>query len=342
VGDPTWQYPPGVAPLFVAAGSVHVDYRWGFTLAILVCDAALMAALLWTHARRPEAPWRGPWMWALAGVIVGPIMLTRFDTLPTLFAAVAVLLAARPLWSGLSAGLGFTTKVWPALMLVGLRRRDLPRGLLGFVIAAGAVLGGFALLTADSMSFLANQKARGLQVESVGALPYEIFTLFGGRVAFGLKYGSIQVLMAGAETTGLVLSAIGLVVLGAIIVWRLLGRMEQVPPGDVAVTVLLVSLATSRVYSPQFNVWLVGVAAAAALDRRTRLGIVPWIIIVIGVLTQFVYPWSPTQLIDTGYLAITVQAIRIALLITAVVLGIRAIVKRQGVRPASVTSPIVA
>ena len=92
------------------------------------------------------------------------------------------------------------------------------------------VLGVFALLTDGSLSFLANQQARGLQVESVGALPYEVFTLLGGEVEFGLKYGSIQVLMGGAETVGLVLTLIGLALFALIAWWRLSGGPRPCRP----------------------------------------------------------------------------------------------------------------
>jgi hypothetical protein len=325
--DPTWQYPPGIAPLFLLAGATRMDYRWGFTLAILLVDACLMGVLLWARARRPSASWRGPWLWALAGLVVGSIMVVRFDVVPTLFAAVAVLLAARPLASGAAAALGFTAKVWPALMLFVLPRRALPRGVAAFAVAALVVLGAFALVTDGSLSFLGNQQARGLQVESVGALPYEVWTLLGGDAHFDLKYGSIQVLMSGAEIVGLSLTVVGLA-LFVLLGWaRLSGRLEHARPGDVALAVMLVSVATSRVYSPQFNVWLVGLAAVAVLDRASRLRVPVVIVIVISVLTQIVYPWSATQLVTADTFTISVQALRIMGLVVATVLALVAILR---------------
>jgi hypothetical protein len=321
--DPTWQYPPGIAPLFLAAGWLPIDYRWAFTVLILAVDALLMAALLVAHARRPGSSWRGPWLWAMAGLVVGSIMMVRFDVVPTLFAVLAVLLAARPAWSGVSAALGFVTKVWPAFMLIVLPRRSLPRGLIAFAVTTAVVLGAFSVLTDGSLSFLANQQARGLQVESVGALPYEIYTLLGGEVEFGLQYGSIQVLMDGAETVGLLLTVVGLALLALLGWWRLSGRLEVARPGDVALAVMLVSVATSRVYSPQFNVWLIGLAAAAMLDRSSRMRVVVAIVIVVSLLTQVVYPWSATQLVTGEAVAIVAQALRILGLLAATVLALR-------------------
>jgi hypothetical protein len=322
--DPTWQYPPGIAPFLLATGALAIDYRWAFTLGILAVDALVMAVILVAHSRRPGSSWRGPWLWALAGVVVGSIMVVRFDVVPTLFAVLAILAVARPVRTGIAAALGFTVKVWPALMLAVVPRRLLPQAIASFVVTVALVLGAFALLTDGSLSFLANQQARGLQVESVGALPYLASSLLGGDVEFGLKYGSIQVLVDGAENVGLVLTLIGLALFGLIGWWRLSGRLEDVPPGDVALAVMLVSVATSRVYSPQFNVWLVGIAAVMLLDPRTRLRRSAAIVIVVSLLTQAIYPWSATQLVNGDPLTIAIQGVRIAGLVAATVLALLA------------------
>ncbi len=162
-------------------------------------------------------------------------------------------------------------------------------------------------------------------MESVGALPYLVHSLAGGEVDFGLEYGSIQVLMAGTEAVGLTVTVVGLALFALLAWWRLSGRLEDAPPGDVAVAVMLVAVATSRVYSPQFNVWLVGVTAVALLDPRSRTRHVAVLIVAVSVLTQFVYPWSATQLVTGEPVAILAQAARVVVLLTAVVLAIAAL-----------------
>ena len=328
--DPTWQYPPGSGPLFLLAGAIPVDFRWAFTLVILAADAATMATLLVAHARRAAASLRGPWLWSAAGIVVGSIMMVRFDVVPTLFAVLAVLLVARPALAGASAALGLVVKAWPALLLLILPRRALPRGLLGFAVTAGVVLIGFSLAFRDSLSFLGNQQARGIQVESVGALPYLLHSLTGGEVAFGLQYGSIQVLMDGTEAVGLAVTIVGVALFGLLVWWRLSGRLEAVPPGDVALAAMLVAVSTSRVYSPQFNVWLVGVTAVALLDPRTRTRRIAVLVVGVSVLTQFVYPWSATQLVTGGSAAIIVQTLRVVLLVAAAILALLALRRPAG------------
>lgn len=334
VGDVTWQYPPGAALVFLTASAIPIDFRWAFTLVILALDAALMATLLIAMARQPGTSSRGPWLWALAGVVVGPIMLTRFDVAPTLFAVVAVVLVGRPKVSGAASAVGAMVKVWPALMLLSLPRKGLRSGLVSFVIVAVALALAFVVVFDDSLSFLANQRDRGLQVESTGALPYLLFSLVGGHVESGLTYGSIQVLMRGAETVGTVVTVLGFLLIAAIAWWRLRGRLEDVPAGDIALTVMLVSVATSRVYSPQFNTWLIGLAAAALLTASTRLTSVGLIVITVSLLTQIVYPWSATQLVNGGTFVIIVQSLRIVLLLIATVLAIVTIAPRTNERQA--------
>jgi len=329
VGDATWQYPPGASLMFLSASMIPIDFRWAFTLVILLLDGALMATLLVAWAKQRDTSGRGPWLWALAGVVVGPIMLTRFDIAPTLFAVLAVVLVARPALSGAASAVGAAVKVWPALMLLSLPRKGLKSGLLSFVIVLGVVLVGFLVTFDDSLSFLANQRDRGLQVESTGALPYLLFSLVGGHVQTALTYGSIQVLMSGAEPVGTMLTVVGLMVIALIAWWRLRGRLEDVPAGDIALTVMLVSVATSRVYSPQFNTWLIGLTAAALLASRTRLTQVAITVITLSLLTQIVYPWSATQLVHGGAFVIVVQSMRIILLVAATVVAVATIAPRR-------------
>jgi len=327
--DPTWQYPPGAGLVLLAAHGWSIDFRWSFTIVILLIDAAILATLLVAHARTRSSSLRGPWLWAMSGLVVGPIMMVRFDVAPTLFAVLAIVLVSRPALSGVASAVGTIVKVWPGLMLLVLPRRAFPRGALAFAVTAVVTLTAFALLFDNSLSFLANQRDRGLQVESTGALPYLIYSLLGGKVEFGLTYGSIQVLMNGAELVGTLVTLLGFGVIALVAWWRFRGRLDDVPAGDVGLAVMLVSVATSRVYSPQFNTWLIGVAAAAMLAGATRLRRVTVVVIAVSLVTQAVYPWSATQLVTGESSGVITQVVRIVLLVTATVMAVVAIGRRS-------------
>ncbi len=325
VGDPKWQYPPGAGAVLLAPDLLHIDYAVAFAAMCVVFDLAIMIALVLAHSRRPHPSTTGLWLWAVAGLVVGPIMFTRFDIIPTFFAVACVLLVARPAWAGVSAAVGLLLKVWPALMLLALPRRRTWTGVLWFALATVALLLLLTVPFDGALSFLGNQRARGLQVESTGALPYWLFGITGGRIAYGLEYGSMQITMAGAETVGTVITLIGVALLALIAWWRLNGRLDRVTAGDVAITLVLVMVASSRVYSPQFNVWLIGIAAAATISSQTRMRNVAMILAGVAVLTQFVYPLFPTNFVDGEAWIVLIQAARIGGLLAATVLAVRAI-----------------
>ena len=77
-------------------------------------------------------------------------------------------------------------------MLLAVPRRGLKSGLVAFIVVAALLLLAFGILFDGSLSFLGNQRDRGLQVESTGALPYLLYSLVGGHVESGLTYGSIH------------------------------------------------------------------------------------------------------------------------------------------------------
>ncbi len=329
VNDPTWQYPPGASGVLLAPDVLPINYAIAFALLCLAFDLAIMAALVLAHSRRTKSNTRGLWLWALAGVLVGPIMFTRFEIVPTFFAVMCVLLVARPALAGAAAGCGMVIKLWPALLVLSLPRRRTWTGVLWLALTVVTLLVLATVSFDGALSFLGNQRARGLQVESVGAAPYWIYDAFGGKVASALEYGSMQLDMPGTEAVGTLITLAGIALIAVIGWWRLSGRLDRVPAGDVALTLVLILVATSRVYSPQFNVWLIGVAAVATISRQTRMRFVAVIIAGVAIATQIVYPLFPTNLVDGEIWIVAIQTARITGLLVATALAMRAIAGRQ-------------
>jgi hypothetical protein len=69
----------------------------------------------------------------------------------------------------------------------------------------------------------------------------------------------------------------------------------------------------------------VGITAVMLLDPRTRLRRPAVIVLVVSLLTQVVYPWSATQLVNADPLTIVVQALRVGALVVATVMALLAI-----------------
>lgn len=321
IGDDMWQYPPGAGLVFALAALLGSNPVAAFMAIALACDLAILVILI-VAGRRRGTGLGASWAWVAAGILVGPVFLARFDVVPTLAAVIALVLIARPIASGAAAAAGTLLKVWPGLMLLALPRRSLPRGLLGFVVSGGAILVGISLWATGGVSFLGEQRARGLQVESVGAWPFMAAHVVGVDVPTEFRYGSMEVNLPVTVTLGLAITLAGFAILGLLGVARLLGRLEGLAPADVALAALLISLVTSRVLSPQYAVWIAGVAAVTFLDPASRMRTVVLLLVPSVLVTQVIYPWGYGSFVNGEWWAVGLQTVRIVFLVWATVLAL--------------------
>jgi SAM-dependent methyltransferase len=212
-----------------------------------------------------------------------------------------------------------------------------PGGILGVVVMAAAILAGVMLWASGGVSFLGEQGARGLQVESVGALPFMVWNVFAD-VPTEFRFGAMEVDLPVTIPLGLAITLAGFAVLGVLGVLRLLGRLETIAPADVALVALLVSVVTSRVLSPQYDVWIVGVAAVTFLDPQSRMRVAVWLLVPMLIVTQVIYPFAYGSFLIGDWWAVLLQVARIGLLLAATATGL-VIVGRQAVRRTVTPAP---
>lgn len=253
----TWMYPPLAAYVLLAVDLLPGPFGTGWVVAMLALDLAVLALLLGAVARDRAHP-AGAWAWVVLVPLLGLIGWARIDMLPVALAAGALLLASRrPVLAGALAGLGAAVKAWPVVLgLLFLRQR---RWLLGAVVTGLGVAATSTLLLRDTWGFVANLSGRGVQVESVMALPWTARQAFGGAVSGDFVNGTYEVLEPG---TGLVagLAPVLMVAVLGLGWWRSRGR----PPALRWYVLVSALLATSPLLSTQFVLWLVGGAAVAA------------------------------------------------------------------------------
>lgn len=328
-GDPMWQYPPLAGPLFVLGALLPPNPQAGFMALAFAVDAATMVALIVVARRRDR--WGGAWLWAVAAAAVGPVFLTRFDVFPTALAVVALLIVERrPAWSGALLGLGAALKVWPVLALAAVARRRLPAAVAAFAAAlAGVTLVVVAMYGGQSLAFLTGQSKRGLQLESVAALPFVIAHAAGAHVDTSFRYGSMEINAPGAGAAALIVTVIGAVALGGLGLARLTGRLESTPGADVAFVAVAVSVVVSRVFSPQYTIWLVGIGAACLAARVTVVRLPVLLVVAAAVVTQPVYPAMYAGLVYGHADSTTLHAIRIALVVVATGLAYWNVLRRR-------------
>jgi hypothetical protein len=323
--DVAWQYPPGAALPLLAPGALpFLDYAAAFYLLALLADAVVLAALL-RDARR-SGRLAGVWVWVGGVAVLGPVVYARYDVMVTAVAVLALLaLRRRPALAGALAGFGATVKVWPLLVLAGAPRgRTLRRSWLSAAAAVAVVLALFAALTRNALSFLTFQRDRGTEVESLGALVFQVARHLGWHGRVEMHYGSMEFL--GRHVHLVSAAALGLSVLGLgwLLRWRLRARRFTAATAyDAAFAALLVFTTTSRVISPQYMVWLVGAGAVCASARGSAMRLPVLLTLAAAVFTTLEFPLFFTHVTSGDLWGLLLIGTRNALLAAASVIGCR-------------------
>lgn len=331
--DAPWEYPFGAAAVVALPALVPgAPYVLGFVALMLAGDVAVLLALARFGARHGRLT--GAWLWCAAVPLLGPVALARYDVLPALTATAALVVSATsPLLAGALLGLGGTLKVWPLLLLPLLA--VLPRGrraVMGAVastglLAAAAVRLGYG---PHLLSFLTYQRDRGIEIESVAAVPLLLARLGGStQVQASFGFGSYQVDGPYAGLLGTVTS-LGLlaVLLGTgFLLWRAHRRRSLDLDAVTSMAAFGVAglLVFDKVLSAQYPLWLVGLVAVGASTRRAPLRTTIPLVCLLLVLTQLVYPLLIDDLVamqPRGVLVLTARAL--CLVALTVQLGILA------------------
>ncbi len=289
----------------------------GFMLLLDLAGVALLALL-----GRRSGNYTGVWVWLLGMPLLGTFSVLRFDLAPAVIGVAAlVIIHRRPNWFGVMAGLGASIKVWPIVLLFGEwdRRR--------LIHAVAAALGTIALVVVistlafgDSTSFLSEQSGRGLQEEAVATVPWHVQAVLTGEApAREIRSGAWEIATPAADTVASLLTWLTIAALGAAAAWwwyraRAI-RAGQVHLADSAVsrdfvfTIVLLLVVTSRVLSPQFMVWLLGLSAVVLTAGSTRLARPAWLVLGATVLSTSLFK-SPENIVirDLALLAATVDA----------------------------------
>jgi hypothetical protein len=281
---------------------------------LLLLDGTL-TWLLWRGAGRRLA--RGVWLWLLVVPAVGPLVLARFDLVPTALAAAALLsVRTAPARAGTLAALGAGLKLWPAALLPALllpgERASRLRVLAGFVACGLALL----VMTAVAagwprvVSPLSALATRGLHLEAFSALPllWARYLEGGTRWSVGFSEACHCHELLGPGTALAAATGVLLMLAGATLVVVLYARTLARPPASraaaagplLAVLTVLVWIVGARVFSPQYLLWLAApLAVAGVLSPGELRPLDMTTLVAAALLTQLVYP--------LGYEALVVQ-----------------------------------
>jgi hypothetical protein len=305
------EYPPGALPMFALPGlarhghdqQVSAGFRRAFETLMWMCGAlalAAMAVVLRQLRRSNVEVWLPLLFAALAPLLLGSVILSRFDLWPTAIvaAALAALVSGRLRTGHVLLGLGVTAKIYPAAFVpLGVayvwKRAGRREALACLALALGvvaAVFVPFVVLSPGGVwHSISIQLSRPLQVESLGAAFLLIaHHVFGFGLAGETSHGSQNVAGTAAGVLAVVTSIVQVATL--LWIWLSFARGPATREGLVRYTAaaLCAFIALGKVLSPQFLIWLIPIVPLV----RGRRGL--WASALLAaalVLTQVWFPF---------------------------------------------------
>ncbi|MFC8003136.1 glycosyltransferase 87 family protein [Streptomyces olivaceus] len=356
--DVTWQYPPAAAFAILSPALLpFLEYATAFFVLACAVDAAVLA-LLWRAGRGSGRSPRGAWVWVVGVPLLGPTVYARYDLMVTAVAVAALLAAGRHARvAGALAAVGALLKVWPALVLVGMGGR---RPWVAAAVGGAGLAGLFAVTMPGAFAFLTFQRERGVEVESLGALVFHVARHFGWEGGVLLNYGSMEFLGPHVDTVSTVSMGLSAAAFGWLLLWRVRAarspgprspRSRSQPPesqpqpsesrssrspssrsrfaahtaADAAFVAVLLFTVTSRVISPQYLVWLVGLATVCRCFRASRMRVPVALVLAASLVTVLEFPLLFADVVASTPLGIALLAVRNGLLVAAALVGARAL-----------------
>ena len=269
------EYPPAALPAFILPALGHptaAAYRFRFEWLMALCGIATLIAVDAT-LQTLQVPGRTRLgLEVLLGVsplILGPLVLSRYDFLPAALsvAAVAAFLRDRHRLGGTILGLATASKFYPvAILPIAVayvwQRRGRAVALRSLAVCVGAfaacVLPFAALAPHGIVHPLLTELKRPLEVESLGgALLIAAHHLVGLPIGLLVSYHSENLGGTGARLAAALTTALELVSLAW--VWNACAHRRLAGPEFVsaAAGAVAILLAFGKVFSPQYLIWLI-------------------------------------------------------------------------------------
>jgi hypothetical protein len=301
------EYPPAALPAFLAPELTATPERFGTYghafekwmaacgVVMVLCVVAALAAL---HARAHRVAAVVAFVTA-APLLLGPVVLSRFDLWPAALTAagVAAFLWRRPRLGAVMLGLAIAAKLYALvcvpLAFVWVWRSHGARAVLSWSAVLAAVLAvAFAPIAAIAPSGLAHsfatQLGRPLEIESLGAaVLVGVHHLDGLRLLLRQDHGSTNFEGALPNLVANLSTIAQLALLGAVLLAFVHGpasRQRFITAIAASVTIFI---AFAKVFSPQYLIWLIPLVPLVG----GRRGIIATALLGISLaLTQFWFP----------------------------------------------------
>ena len=307
------EYPPAALPVFAIPSLLRSPdgdlnrYRNLFEAEMVVCgELALLfvlAALLSLEAG-PVRLGLALGFAALAPLLIGSVILTRFDLWPAALTAgaLAALLAGRDRLGAGALGLAVAAKLYPLVLvpLAGIwvwRRSGRRAALVSLAVFAAVLLACFlpflALAPHGVWESFTRQTGRPLQIESLGAgVLLVLHQVAGVGITMRSSHGSQNLAGPGADALAALQSVLQAAAVVAVWIWFARGPAERDRLVRASAAAVCALIAFGKVLSPQFLIWLIPLVPLVRGRRGLFAGAVLGLALV---LTQLWFPfryWS--------------------------------------------------
>jgi uncharacterized membrane protein len=269
------EYPPGALPVFAAPAVGHEGfsaYNREFQILMALCGVGALLAMtlaLRSLAASAERTAAALAFAALAPLVLGSVILYRYDLWPSALAAagLAAVLAGRERLGFASLGLGIAAKVFPAVLLPPAfvyvwRTRGRREALLCLgacaAVAAAVTVPFLALAPHGLWESVVRQATRPLQIESLASGVLLVAHQVGGlAITMESSRGSQNLTGSLPDALGVVSSV--LLVLALLGIWAAAARGPATPERLVRFSAasVVAFVAVGKVLSPQFLIWLI-------------------------------------------------------------------------------------
>ena len=309
------EYPPGALPAFVVPSLVSgkagdfKGYRAGFEAEMLVCGGLALTLMLLVLLRLDAEPGR---MWlalglaAIAPLLLGSVVLSRFDLWPAMLTvgALAALVAGRDRAGAGVLGLAVAVKLYPAVLLPvaaiwvwrnrGRREAVVCLGVFAAVVAALYV--PFVALSPHGVwRSLTVQTSRPLQIETLGAGVLLVAHAVGGLgITMRSSHGSQNLAGAGPDALATIQTLFQAAALIWVWIWFARGPADRDRLVRASAAAVCAFIAFGKVLSPQFLIWLIPLVPLVRGRRGLAAG---GLLAAALVLTQLWFPFRYWDLV---------------------------------------------
>ena len=331
------EYPPGaiallMAPALFTNDPIYYQFMFSLEMALFAGGSAL---LIWRYIKenRPDLLKRTTKYFLIATLLCGTLLVARYDAAAAFLLVMTTyfVLKDKPALAGFAAGVGFSTKLYPILVIApyGLyllsnkRWQDTGRLIVAFgLITAAIFIPALLASPGGVLRSFTYHTGRGLQIESVMATGHWLYYSLTHKAWVGWGYGSINLVGKSPDIAAKIAFYMFFLVTAVLLaIWfvRLIRHNNKSQTSTqkskypakamylIALTITFGFVVFNKVFSPQYMIWIAFMCALGVCYLPKK-----WFywLFVSQALTILIFPLNYAAIMNTDHLAVNILIIR--------------------------------